>query len=314
MESLHTIGSTELIEVRSRAIDLQKEGRSGRILSMNEIFKLIDVHEPYYALKDVTVGANDLVMAKVKIEQPLGDEVLPIGASEASRHLAILGSVCCALVNPVKQKHYYLAHRGTYKRAIEKTHFSGNELIVTAECVSFHKRTATIRACLLDQEEQLICGIDVSFHVIPHAIFERLYYNFYKEKPDFVLTNPYQHKSSFVDVQLMDLSTSASLGEVFDKNCAGHFPNYPAMPVAILLSSMLDLATLYIHHVTGDKTLKMMVTEFSLLAENLAFSGERVMLHVNREDHMDNKFKLRCVAESTDGKSVGDVTAIIEIV
>lgn len=312
MESLQTIQSDEMVEIQSQAITLNRTGNSIKILSKEEIFKLIDVHEPYYALKDVIVYAGNFATASIEVEQPLGDEIFPIGAAEACRHLAILGSVCCALSNPVKQKHYYLAHRGTYKRAIEKTHYTGKKLVATATCTFFSKRMANIKACLLDEDNQLICGIENSFHVVPHAIFERLYYNFHKEIPDFGLKNPYRQKKQLFDVQFSALSASASLGKIQDDYCAGHFPHFPAMPVAILMNTLLDLAAAYIHHITGDKSLKMYVREMTLLADNLGFSGEIVVLHVKQEAYTNNRFKLRCTATSTDNKSVGDVNVIIE--
>ncbi|WP_342089251.1 hypothetical protein [Dyadobacter sp. OTU695] len=314
MESLQTIRKIDLIDLQTRAIDLNQKGNQVRILSKDEIFNLIDVHEPYYALKDVTVSANHFAACRIESEQPLGKEVSPVAASEASRHMAILGSLCCAMVNPVKQKHYYLAYCGTYTRAVDEAYWTGNELIVTAECISFDKRKATVRACLLNHQYQLICGIDVSYHVIHHTVFERLYANGYQQMPDFELKNPYRIKSRLLDVQLSDLCATASLGEIRRENCLGHFPSFPAMPVAILLSALLDLATIYIHHAKGDETLNMLVKEFTLLADNLAFSGETVTLCVNQEACSDNRFKLRCLAKSTDGKSVGDITAIIESV
>lgn len=314
MESLQTIKSIDMVDIQSKAIELRRTGNFEKMISTDEIFKLIDVHCPYYALKEVRADANNFATARIDIEQSLGDEILPITVSETCRHLAILGSVCCAMANPVKQKHYYLAYSGTYKRTIEQEHYTGNELIATAECISFNKRKATAKACFLDEQNQLICGIEVSFHVIPQAIFERLYYNFYKSSPDFGVKNPYLKKNPLFDIKFSDSSASATLGKVQDDFCTGHFPHFPAMPVAILMSALLNLATIYIHHVTCDSSLKMVIREVTLLADNIGFSGEEVMLHVNQEACLDNRFKLRCTATSTDDKSIGDITAIIEAI
>lgn len=314
MESLQTIKNIDMVDIQSKAIELNRIGNFEKMLSKDEIFKLIDVHDPYYALKDVRADEDNFITARIDVEQPLGNEILPIGVSETCRHLAILGSVCCAFTNPVKQKHYYLAYSGNYKRTIEKGYGTGGELIANAECISFNKRKATVKACLLDEQNQLICGIEVSYHVIPQAIFERLYYNFYKAAPDFGMKNPYLKKNQFFDLQFSDSSATATLGKIKDDFCTGHFPHFPAMPVAILMSSLLDLATIYIHHVTGDRSLKMAVSELTLLADNLGFSGEEVIVHVSQEASLNNRFRLRCTATLTDDKSIGDITAIIETV
>lgn len=314
MESLQIIKSTDMMEIQFKAIALDKTKGAVRKLSRDDIFQLIDVHEPYYALQDVSADANNFATARIRPEQPVGHEILPVSAAEACRHLAILGSVCCALVNPVKQKHYYLAHAGTYRRSMEREYYAASELIATAECTFFSKRKATIKACLLDNQNQLICGIDATFHVLHHTLFERFYADLYREVPVFGQKNPYYQKNPLFDLSFSGPSASASLGKIQDTNCAGHFPQLPALPVAILMNSLLDLATAYIHHVTGNNLLKLCVREMTLLADNLGLSGETVTLHLKQEASLDNRFRLRCTAVSTGNKSIGDITAIIDTI
>lgn len=303
-----------MMEIQSKAIALDETMDVVRKLSKEDIFKLIDVQDPYYALQDVSIDANNFAKARIKPGQPVGHEIHPVNAAEACRHLAILGSVCCALVNPVKQKHYYLAHTGTYRRAMEKEYDAGSELVAIAECTFFSKRKASIKACLLDNKNQLICGIEATFHVLHHTLFERFYCDLYREVPAFRPKNPYYQKNPLFDLSFSGPSASASLGIIQDAYCAGHFPQLPALPVAILMSSLLDLAAAYIHHVTGNNQLKLYVREMTLLADNLALSGETVTLHLKQEECSDNRFRLRCTAISTGNKSVGDITAIIETI
>ncbi|SEJ74360.1 hypothetical protein SAMN05216327_11810 [Dyadobacter sp. SG02] len=316
MESLQTIRNLDLMDLSSRSIDLAQPIGQLTSLSRDEIFELIDVLPPYYALKDVAVSPGNFAVARIRTEQPLGHEVFPISTSEASRHMAILGSVCCAVANPVKQKHYYLANTGTFTRGTEDTFWIGNELIVMAECLSFGKRGACVRACLLNHQHQLICGIDVSYHVIHHSLFERIYTcgNAGTPSGDFGRDNPYTTKNPLADVSISDTGASAWLREITSKNCQGHFPKFPTLPVAILVASVFDLIIMYIHHLTGDRALKVLVRESTLLAENLAFSGETVELHARLQESSGNRFKVQCVAQTTDGKNIGDVIAIIETV
>ena len=58
-------------------------------VSEKKIFEKIAVRKPYYSLKELTINKHQIIEAKIPIEQPLGMEIPPISAAEASRHLAI---------------------------------------------------------------------------------------------------------------------------------------------------------------------------------------------------------------------------------
>ncbi|MFC6103580.1 hypothetical protein [Olivibacter domesticus] len=295
----------------SKQLHLLQSENGGRCLNQTEIFDLIDVHLPYYALMDVCLHSESVVTAKISPEHPIGKEVNPIASAEAYRHLATLGSVSCAMVNPIKSKHYYLARKGAFKRVSHKTYSTSKELILVAECISFEKEIATIRAYILDGEDDLICGIDISFQVIPSAVFAELFANTYQ--PFFPATeNPFTKKNQLSDIQLSKNGAKAFLGKVSAYD-SGHFLNHPALPIAILLGALLDLCVHLIHHTTNSKT-HIKVREFTLLADNHAFAEETIFLHVIQENYTQQPFKLRCTAQTDTGKSVGDVTAIIDVI
>lgn len=82
-------------------------------LSYDDIIQLIDVQRPYYALFDMAQLAKakkptvrGYFLKESRRHEENGD---PISGSELGRHSAIMGSVACALANPMKEKHYYLA-------------------------------------------------------------------------------------------------------------------------------------------------------------------------------------------------------------
>ncbi|GAQ81634.1 hypothetical protein KFL_000860060 [Klebsormidium nitens] len=82
-------------------------------LRYNDVIQLIDVQRPYYALFDMAQLSNaakptvrGYFLKESRRHEENGD---PISGSELGRHSAIMGSVACALANPVKEKHYYLA-------------------------------------------------------------------------------------------------------------------------------------------------------------------------------------------------------------
>lgn len=291
----------------SKQLHLLQSENGGRCLDRTEIFDLIDVHLPYYALRDVCLHSESIVTAKISPEHPIGKEVNPIASTEAYRHLATLGSVSCAMVNPIKSKHYYLPRKGAFKRVSHKTYSTSKELILVAECISFEKEIATIRAYILDGEDDLICGIDISFQVIPSVVFAELFAN--TDQPLFPATeNLFTKKNQLSDIELSKNGAKASLRKVFACD-SGH----SALPIAVLLGALLDLCIHLIHHATNSNA-HIKVREFTLLADNQAFAGETIFLQVIQENYSQQPFKLRCTAQTDTGKSVGDVTAIINVI
>lgn len=310
MEALATITPESLALIHSKILDPSLSQNNLGPRSREELFQLIDVHTPYYALQDVHVLKDNIVAAKVIAESPLGFEQSPITMAEACRHLAILGSVACATVNPNQSKHYYLAHKGTYKRVSNEKFAIGKPLTVLAECVSFDKRLAKAKACLIDAENKLICGIDVSFHVIPQAMFNRLFAHAYRDYLP-ALTSPYSRKNTLYDLKLYDTGATASLGEIKEQDCSGHFPNHPALPVAVLMGALHDLCIAFVQHATRIMQNGLIVDECTLLADNLALAGDIVSLEVRLEARSSAYFKLRALAKTDAGKTVGDITTII---
>lgn len=312
MEALATISPESLILIHSQYTDHALVLSQASHLSQREIFELIDVHTPYYALQDVHLLKDNIVAARVAPESPIGFEKSPIPMAEACRHLAILGSVVCAIANPTKSKHYYLAHKGTFTRMSDKGWTPNRELTLIAECIYFEKRLAMAKACLIDEEKELICGIDVSFHVIPQRIFNKLFAHSYRDYLP-TLTNPYAQKNKLFNLQFSDTKATASLGEVQESHCSGHFPNHPALPVAVLMGILIDLCIQFIQHSIHNQHIQVSIKACTLLAENLALAGESVNLVVQQESRTNEFFKLRAIAYAKEGKSVGDITTLIEI-
>lgn len=310
MEALATISPRSLALIHSQYVDHSGSENNQRFLTQKEIFELIDVHTPYYALQDVCVLKDNTVAARVMPESAIGFEEWPITMAEACRHLAILGSVASAMMNPTKSKHYYLAHKGTYKRVSNKKSTPGKQLTLLAECISFDKRLAMAKACLIDEENELICGIDVSFHVIPQGMFSRLFAYGYRDYLP-TISSPYIHKNELHDLQFYDVRATATLGEIEERFCSGHFPNYPALPVAVLLGVLHDLCIHLVRHLSNSEHAKIIVEACTLTADNLALVADTVSLEVELLARTNTDFRLRGVAKTDAGKTVGDITTSI---
>lgn len=296
-----------------KSLQSQKSVYAPLLINKDDLFKLIDIREPYFALKQIFVDDKSFSTAQVPIEQSLGSEIMPISSAEASRHMAILGAVSCAYANPEKRKHYYLAHSGSFKRISQDVNFPKTAYLTgNAICTSIDKRKAVALTQLSDPKGNPICEAEVFYHVIPDVIFERLYKPHFIKNPDYKSGNPYKTKNELFNIRLSTTNLTASLGKLPEHYCAGHFPNYPALPVAILLYNLLDLAGLFIYHTTRDYRLKFMVKDFTLTADNLAFAGDKVDIEIKHMHSFDNLFVLSCRAIANGDKMVGEIQVTIE--
>lgn len=283
------------------------------IINKDDLFNLIDIRAPYFALKDIFVDDKSFTTAHVPIEQPLGSEIMPISTGEATRHMAVLGMISCAYANPIKKKHYYLPHAISFKRVSgEYSVNKSNYLLGNSICTSFEKRKAVAVTQLLDNRNHVICEAEIFYHVMPQTVFDKLFIPHHANSPDYSIENPYKIKNELFDIKLSTTNLTASLGKIPQNYCSGHFPNYPAMPMAILTYNLIDLAGLFIYHSTRDYRLRFMLKEFTLSADGLAFAGEKVDLEIKHMRSFDNLFVLSCKATSNGSKNVADLEITIE--
>ena len=291
----------------------QKSTFAPLLINKNDILKLIGIQEPYFALKKLFIDDKNFASAELPIEQSVGSEITPISAAEVTRHLATLGSVCCAYSNPLKKKHYYLPHAGLYKRVSTNTSFgSVSSLNANAICTYIDKKKAVAKTQLLDSKNEVIFEGEIFYYVVAEASFERLFNPNHIQFPDFNIENPYKIKNELFDIRLTTTNLTASLGKIPENYCSGHFPKFPTLPLSILIYNLLDLAGLFIYHSTRDYRLKFMVKDLSVTADSLAFAGEKVDLEIKHMHSFDNLFVLSCLATANGSKSVADVKVTIE--
>jgi hypothetical protein len=79
------------------------------------------------------------------------------------------------------------------------------------------------------------------------------------------------------------------------------------MPVAFLMSNIGAAVTRLLHHVLDREEVRFVVREASLRAENLAFAGERVDVHVEYQRFASGTHWFHCAAIAEETKSVGQV-------
>jgi hypothetical protein len=278
-------------------------------VSDDELFARIEVCPPYFALRDVRRGDDGSMSAIVRPRQSLANEAGPISAAETGRHLAILGSCAAAFVNPSDSRHFYLAYDAELRRARTRVEVDyAGEMVVRARAQFVDASTALAVADLRTEDDRTIYTLVVFYLVVPENDFRALFAA--HAQPDAPLEgrpDPYKDVIGLDDVSVWDTRLHGSLGRIDPYRCAGHFPGLPAMPVAFLMSNVVAAAARLLGHVLSREQFSFVIREASLRAENLAFTGERVDIHVEYQRFASGTHWLHCAAIAEGTKSVGQV-------
>jgi hypothetical protein len=283
------------------------------LINKEDLFKLIDIREPYFALQNIFVDDKKFVTAHIPIQQAIGSEVGPISTAEACRHMAAAGTVSCAYSNPVKKKHYYLAYSGSFKRISNNPDIGkASFLVVNSMCIELDKKHAVVKTQITDTKHNIICEAEIGYLIVPENAFGRLFTNHFVLHPDFSIDNPYKLKNELFDIKLNTTHLTASLGRIPESYCSGQYQKYPALSSAIILYNLLDLAGLFIYHSTRNYRLKFMVKDLTMTSDSIAFAGDKVDLEIKHMQCFDNLFVLSCIATANGNRKITEVNVSIE--
>lgn len=280
-----------------------------RALSHDELFSRIEVCPPYFALTDLRRAADGTVLARVGSRQSLGDEVVPVSAAETGRHLAILGSCAAAFANPAEGRHFYLAFDAELRRARTRVQADdAGDLLARGRAHFVDPSTALAVTELQTEDGRTIYTLVVFYLVVAERDFRGLFAaQAQDDAPLDGRPDPFADVIGLRDVSVWDTRLHATLGRIDPYRCAGHFPGLPAMPVAFLMSNVAAAVARLLHHVLDREQVRFVIREASLRAENLAFAGERVDIHVEYQRFASGTHWLHCAAISEGTKSVGQV-------
>jgi 3-hydroxymyristoyl/3-hydroxydecanoyl-(acyl carrier protein) dehydratase len=281
-------------------------------LAARELYPLICVRDPYFAFQTFEVQSQT-VLTTVAPEHPLGDEIGPIAAAEAGRHLAILGSCAAALENPTRARHYYLAREAYIERTAAAVPATLAVLGCSAKASFSDKRNASAQCVLLAQDTPLF-SLDVSYSVLSESLFQR-FYGQHEVAPDtvtpLVKANPYRSSTPLHVLQADDRRLLASMGVITKDMCAGHFQRFPCMPVAALMHCLSRAAgALFAHRAGAALAYSVEIAEVS--ARELAFAGASLQLeatHIGGHARGD-KFSARAVSDA--GKVIGELMVVLK--
>jgi hypothetical protein len=265
------------------------EDRRESIVLEKKIIEKIEVRHPYFALSNFKEIENGL-KANIPVEQPLWNEVEPITAGETARHLAILGS-CEIALKRKSEKCFYLATKATYQRHINKIELKNLALIGTAKIIKLDKRKAMAHTELITSENHLITSLDVEYTILSSELFERQFkgYKLDLRKTDKSINRQNFYKQFAFDPELEKQKNDGILfdiGEIKPEMCMGHFPMYPALPVAFCSTMLINSA---IRKIPQTKQ-KIYVESSIMTANSIIFAKSFSKISIKLLEQQDNLF------------------------
>lgn len=219
-------------------------------LNMAQICRRIAVERPYFAFNELLVGGRGEILGDVQREHPLGYEYSPLSAAEIGRHLAILGS-CAAAATSDDTRLYYLATYAEYQRIglarpglAENAQFRG-----TARIAERTARTLSAKMTVQVGDSAPFVSLFVQYRILSEALFRRLFAHLAVPDDHACIESPYAHPIPLSWSEPNGSAIVARNGGLSPRSCAGHFRDYPAWPVAIIVSCMLRTVEKLLHHI-----------------------------------------------------------------
>lgn len=266
----------------------------------------ISVRPPYYDLADVTEVGDGMVTAQVPMAPPPTPETGTVEAAQAARHLAILGSYAAALKRGDDARHHYLATRAHFSRVSSAPAVADEPLRADAVGSWIDRRTARAMAKLSTAEGRALHLLDVKYTVLTPKMFDRL------NPPlnDHELMAAAKATEVGFDLASSPAGVTVDCGPIPLSVCAGHFPDYPAAPVAIVMGHLCRAAAdaMAIHLDRRGHLYR--IEEAHVVATRLGRAGQRLSLEASYQRPIGDSHELKGRALA-DGDTIGEVTVIM---
>lgn len=320
----------DMVDASTGGSDLSASDTKSLNLHASSPVDLIEVRAPYCALRDVHSPQSGLAHASVQPELPMDMEAGPVCAAEAGRHMAILGSVACAThTSDPRKRLYYLAERALL-RAPEYSDAEGpaSLLHVSARCVDSRLRSARSECELRLIDGTLLFGLDVTYKLVPEDIFRRLFGAFRVEMrrsprpPHSGNSHDYHQRRQNPYRQRLPLSVAAldarrirtELNTIPAEACAGHFPLYPALPVAVLMEAFANSTGMLLRSYRASPALRFRVTSADISASRLVFAGQSLVIDGEVVGALsEHSVEMRMRASLSSGDEVSRATFVTTV-
>jgi hypothetical protein len=270
----------------------------------------ISVRSPYFDLRQLSELGSGIVSAEVPLTEPSAPETGAIEAAQVARHLAILGSCAAALAREDDARHHYLATKAHYSRLSNAPAVATGPLQAEAIASWVDRRTARALIKLTTASGQGLHLLDVDYTVLTPKMFSRFNPPIETDlggAPPSIL-GP-EADGELQPVEIPD-GLRLDCGIITPDDCAGHFPDYPAAPVAIVMGRLCRAAGLAMNRHLNTPDGRYRIEEGRVVASKLARAGQRLVLEARYAKPVRGGHQLTGVALA-DGDTVGEVVVTL---
>ncbi len=265
----------------------------------------ISVTRPYFDLRDLEETGTGTVEATIPPQPTVAPEAGAIEAAQVARHLAILGSCSVALARDDDDRHHYLATKAHYTRMANAPAAVTGNLRAKAIGSWVDRRTARALVTLATEGGQGLNLLDVEYTVLAPRMFSRL-------NPPIDLDAIDGLEPTNELVETIDGGVRVGAGPIPVEMCAGHFPDYPAAPVAIVMGRLCRAAGLaMMAHLDLDRR-RYRIEEGQVEATGLARAGQTLVLEARYVEPVPGGHRLQGVALA-DGEPCGEVDVVLSV-
>ncbi len=290
----------------------------------DRVLRRISVAPPYFGLTELTEIGDGIVNATVPPHPTLAPEAGPIEAAQVARHLAILGSCAVALSRDDDDRHHYLATKAHYTRMANAPASVDGPLRAQAIGSWVDRRTARAFVTLTTDDGRALNLLDVEYTVLAPRMFRRFNppVDLDELKTAVAAADPTE------SVERTGAGVRVDAGLIPIEMCAGHFPDYPAAPVAIVMGKLCRAAGMAaIDHLapndpthTGEAVAALVdpeshryrIEEGHVTATGLARAGQHLVLEAEHVKPVRGGHQMQGRALA-DGEVVGEVDVVLSV-
>ena len=208
-------------------------------LSREAVLERICVRPPYYALTNEHVF-NETFVAEARAELPQGRALGPMRPGDVSRHGAIAGSCVLALRQSDNKRRYYLATQATYQGfPVEAPYGAPVRFEARVNHLDKRRAQAVVHAFVAGEP---LAVLDVNYTVLAPTLFERLHAT--RRRATRRLDT--LHPVGDYPVRWTGNRGVRTIPRLPLSACGGHFDDYPAAPVALLMDQLAQVAESFV--------------------------------------------------------------------
>ena len=262
-------------------------------LSQESVLQRICVKPPYYALNNESYYAG-VFRAEASAELAQGSALGPMRPGDISRHGAIAGSCAIALAQSDDEPRYYLATKASYCGMLLEAPY-GTPVQFEAKVEQLNKRRAeaTIYASV---DGRLLATLNTTYSILKPALFDRL--NAHRRA--LTVRSGAMNPIGEYPTRWTGDTGVCTVPSLPASACSGHFDNYPAAPVALLMHQLAQVAEDALPHPSY-------IARAEVTADSLCWAGEEAVFSMTKMTKVGDELGESRFdgGISSEGKSVG---------